>query len=206
MVDLFLLQTNGFFLTQTNGGKIIIGETGEEAGGSGGRSKQVGVSLVKKQLGEKQSETITNRMESKLLVQVKGFVAAPTPLRLPHMTHQTTSKIILQESIVVTSKIYHKGYWGERIRDNKAWGNTSQLVLTEICEMKAALKIDVEVPLKSPLIRVEMIDVYAIVPQIHPTTALMEYLKDAEQKKSVIKSKEDKKKQLKALLEILRHL
>ena len=50
MTDFFLLQTNGFYLTQTNGANIIIDSIEEAGGGSGGTSRQVGVSLVKKQL------------------------------------------------------------------------------------------------------------------------------------------------------------
>jgi len=67
MGNFFLLQTNGFFLLQTNGDKIIIDTfTDDVGGGSGGSSKQVGVSLVKKQLGDRPTFTESHLATSTL--------------------------------------------------------------------------------------------------------------------------------------------
>ena len=207
MATFFLLQTNGSFLLQTNGGKIIVAETDEEGGGSGGKTKQVGVSLVKKQqiLGNRPFETIVNHIKSKLVVFIEGIVTAPPPLRIPHMLHKMTSKLVLVESCVTVSKLYTKGMVSEARPLNLGWGNenTSKYVIAELCEMSSTLRIDQEAPMESLLIRVEMLEAYSPVPLIHPTSALMEYLKDSEQKKAISESKQDKKKRLISILKLL---
>lgn len=205
MTDLFLLQTNGGFLTQTNGGLIIIASTQGQGGASGGISKQVGVSLVKKQLGDKPFETVINHIKSKLLVSVEGTVTAPAPLKIPNMIHHTISKLVLKESYVTVSKLT-KNQWGYDSRTpNKAWDNEpGKYVLSEICEMRASLKIDVSAPIESPLIRVEILEMYSPTPFLHPTSALLEYLKDSDQKKELFETKADKKKRLETLLELVK--
>jgi len=109
--DTFLLQENGFFLLQENGFKIIIGQKPivDQGGGEGGKTRQVGVSLVKEQqrLGQRPHLKLINNVRGKILLHTEIKVKS-TLVKLPKpFTEkiQIISKIYSKETIPIHSKI-----------------------------------------------------------------------------------------------------
>jgi len=102
-VKLFLIKEDGGFVLLENGGKIIIDEI-FPGSGSGGSSKSVGVSLVKKQLGNKPVEKFTNKVKGKLLIITRGKIESKLTAP-PTSNNVVVSQLCIKESFIAKSTL-----------------------------------------------------------------------------------------------------
>lgn len=98
----FLQKQDGGYILQENGFRLIILETPD--GGSGGSSKAVGVSLVKKQLGERPIEKASSRVKGKLLIRTRGRTTSKVTDK-PISRNIAVSKLCLKESCTVIASL-----------------------------------------------------------------------------------------------------
>ena len=147
IIDLFLLQENGFFILQEDGNKIIIGQETTGDGGSGGQSSSVGVSLVKKQLRKKQLKNkqlqkTANLAKGKLTIHAEFNITSKLK-SIPKVSIITVSKILVQESFRIQSPILIQEKFGVscRILRQKTYTTKSHLAKNPHNEMITQLKL-----------------------------------------------------------------
>ena len=169
----FLLKEDGGFLLQENGGKIIIDQVLVPVGGSsGGSSKAVGVSLVKKQLGDRAVEKFHHVIKGKLLIHTTFNVTSqvkPKVIQRLIPEARVFSKLHTKESCIVTSKLITR----------ESFATKSKLFFKESCVTRSVVVrhplLDVSEQLK--LIRKDAEKTNQLTIELHKTKrklALME--------------------------------